>query len=240
MKESKLIKKILAICVITLFFTTISTSVNGINNYSSPMKRNFLTPPMPQVEGTLGDNSWYISDVYVSFLYDPKLVKEIGYFFNEIWHEYTDTPFLVSGEGEYLIPWYWIDEDSIRHDMFPIAFQIDTTPPTIQITKDVDEQSYDIRFNATCSDSVSDIEFVEFYLDDELVLTIDEEPYTYLWQESGKHLVYAIAYNFAGLTTQSETLDTTPRSRSYILPLFNMFLQKFYNIILLIKQIYLR
>ena len=169
----------------------------------------------------------------------PKLVEEIGYFINGGWHEYTGDPFLVSGEGEYLIPWYWIDEDGIRHDMFPIVFQIDKTPPTIQITKNI-EEIYDVRFNATCSDSISDIEFVEFYLDDELVLTISEEPYTYLWEGSGKHLVYAIAYNFAGLTEQSETLDTTPRSRSYNFPLLSMFLQRLSNFVLLIQQIYLK
>jgi len=239
MKKSMLIKKTMAICITTLFFTIISTSAIGIKNQSSPLNTSLYTPPMPQVEGTLGDNSWYISDVYISFLFDPKLVQEIGYFINGGWHEYTGDPFLVSGEGEYLIPWYWIDEDGIRHDMFPIAFQIDKTPPTIQITKFI-ETNFSITFNTTCSDSISDIEFVEFYLDDELVLTVSDEPYTYLYKGSGKHLVYAIAYNFAGLTEQSETLDTTPRSRSYNFPLFNMLLQRLSNIILLIQQIYLR
>jgi len=239
MKKSKLIKKTLTICIATLFFTVISSSVNGIDNYSLPLKASLFTPPMPQVEGTLGDNSWYISDVYVSFLYDPKLVKEIGYFINGGWHEYTGNPFLVSGEGEYFIPWYWIDEDSIRHDMFPIAFQIDTTPPTIKLTKLI-LGNKEISFNATCSDSISDIEFVEFYVDDELNITVYEEPYTYLWKGSGKHMVYAIAYNYAGLTTQSETLDTTPRSRSYNIQFFQMLLQKLSNIILLIQQIYLK
>jgi hypothetical protein len=238
MKKSKLMKKFLTICVTTLFFTVISTSVSSINNYS-PLKKSLTDPPMPQIEGTLGNNSWYISDVYISFIYDPKIVDEIGYYINDVWHEYTGDPILVSEEGEYIIPWYWIDEDGFRHDMFPLTFQIDKTQPTIKLTKYLDEINNEMSFNATCSDSISDISFVEFYVDDELIKTISEEPYIYFWEGSGKHLVYAICHDFAGHTEQSETLDTTPRSRSYNFQLLDIFLQRLSNIILLIQQIIL-
>ena len=86
---------------------------------------------------------------------------------------------------------------------------------------------------------MSNVERVEFYLDDELIFTTSEEPYKYTWTPdgTGKHLVYAIGYNFAGLSEQSETLDTTPRSRSYNFQILNNFFQRIYHLISWIRQI---
>lgn len=50
------------------------------------------------------------------------------------------------------------------------------------------------------SDADLGVERVEIYIDDEIVATLNETPYEYVWSEgfSGRHLIKVISYDFAG------------------------------------------
>ena len=140
----------------------------------------------------------------------------------------------------YFIEWYWIDKGDTRHNELPIVFKIDQSKPTINIDKQIGLNNK-VTFTVTCNDDVSDVERVEFYLDDDLIATDTEKPYEYVWtpDESGAHDVYAVGYNFAGLSEVSETLDTKEKSRSLIFPFLNNFFQRIYYLVYLIQQIVL-
>ena len=239
MKTGNLFGKSLAISLIILFFTMATISAVGVSITSTPMNQSSANPPIPHKEGIGGNNDWYISDVLISFSYDPKIVKEVGYQLDGVWREYYDA-FYVEDDGNHQIQWYWIDKGDVRHEMLPVVFKIDKSKPTINIDKEVIAENK-VKFTVTCNDDVSDVERVEFYLDDDLITTDTEKPYeyTYTTDESGPHDVFAVGYNYAGLSEQSETLDTKERSRSLIFPFLNNFFQRIYYLVYLIQQIIL-
>ena len=237
MKNRKLLNKGLAIVVFILFLTVSTISVAGISKVFQPLSMG-LQEPVPYIEGVVGENSWYISEVIITFSYDPGRVQEIQYKLNGQWHEYTDSGINIDDDGVYNIPWFWVDEVGEPHNGWPITFNLDMSPPTIQLNKNIETDQ--ITFTASCSDDVSDVELVEFYLDDELIKTSIGEPYEYTWTGVGKHIVHAVGYNFAGLSVESKKLDTTPRSRSHYLQLFDNLFQRIYQIIFWIQQINLK
>ena len=225
--------KILVAGVIVLFLTMATVTATDSSNKTIPLNRN--DDPVPYIEGILGENDWYISDVVISFSFDPKIVKEIHYKLGGNWHEYSN-PFTVDDDGEYVIDWYWIDEDGKTHNGFPIIiFKLDQTAPTIQLSKKVNDDK--ITFTATCNDPMSGVERVEFYIDDDLVDTISGGPYQYVWDGIGIHTVHAVGYNNAGLSKESNSHDTTHRSRVYNYQFFNILLQKLYQVVSWIQQI---
>lgn len=233
MKKTILLRRFLAIGAILLFLfvgTISATESNKTVNYGN--NRDDVTF---LIFGTLGDNQWYISDVEIYFDYDPERVDEIHYFLYGEWHEYNDEGVVVSEDGAYSIQWYWIDLNGETNYGPRIEFKIDKSPPTIKLTKKIEASQ--LVFNAACSDGTSLVEKVEFYLDDELIETDIDGPYSYTWIGAGLHEVYAIGYNYAGLTEQSETLDTTAKPKTVNYQLFEIILQRIYNIFLLFQHI---
>ena len=51
-----------------------------------------------------------------------------------------------------------------------------------------------------------DAQYVEIYIDDELVATLDQQPYNYLWDKLsiGKHTIKAIAYDYQGNSASAQ------------------------------------
>ena len=228
-----LFNRCIAVGVTILFLSIAIVSVAGTPNVKKSLNKG--EPPIPQLEGNKGQNDWYISNVLLTFSYSPENVQEINYYLDGQWHEYIDEPVIIEDEGIYSINWYWIDEIGEQHAGWPIAFEIDKSSPNIKLTKKIEAKQ--IVFNAACNDGMIGIEKVEFYLDDELVETDDDGPYSYTWIGAGRHEVYAIGYNNAGLTEQSEILDTTPKSKTVNYQLLGIILQRIYNIFLLYQQI---
>jgi len=122
---------------------------------------------------------------------------------------YYNAPFTVTKDGYYNIQWYWIDLYGRPHNGLDILFKLDQTPPTIELIKKSAGKNK-VSFTANVVDTVSQIERVEFYLDDVLQETLYQPPYQYNWTGKEQHWVYAIGYNFAGLSEKSNNL-TTPR-----------------------------
>ena len=238
MEISSLFRRFLAFSVFVLFFSMIFVSAVGVSVSPSPTNPGSTNAPIPHLEGIGGSNNWFISDVLISFSFDPEQVKEIGYNLDGSWHEYNN-PFTVDDEGNIQILWYWIDKSDVQHNELPVVFKIDKSKPTISIDKQIGLNKK-VTFTVTCNDDVSDVEYVEFYLDDDLVSTTTET-YEFVWTPdgSGAHDVYAIGYNYAGLSEISETLDTKEKSRSLDLSFFSSFFQQLFQIIYLIQQIIL-
>jgi hypothetical protein len=240
MKIDKISKIILTIGIIFLFIIA-TISATGISLSSLQLNKGYLEePPEITIEGILGENDWYIANVLLSYYYNPVFVKEIWYNHDGNWHQYQDIPIPINIEGQYLIPWYWINDKGQEITEAPIPMKLDSSKPTINIEKQVQPNSK-VKFVVTCNDQTSGVERVEFYLDDELITTQMEKPYEYLYSPdgSGYHDVFAIGYDFAGHTEQSDTLDTKERSRLIDFSILNNLLQRISYIIYLIQQIYL-
>jgi len=191
-----------------LVFLLLNTSSLGAYQEKLQSSRQ---EPIPSVFGEMGENQWYVTGVTISFEFDPQRVVEIQYELGGTWHIYDD-PFNVVNDGVYMIPWFWIDLFNNSNFGGPIEFKIDKTPPTIELTRKVSGKEK-IIFTADAVDTVSAIERVEFYLNDELNQTDNEAPYQYTWEGHETQVVYAITYNYAGFVVKSNNLTTTPRLR---------------------------
>ena len=211
MNSYKQLLKILSVGFL-VFFMVNTTLSSGLYQDVAPGD-NRIGPgdPIPSIFGRLGEDNWYIAEVTIFFSYDPQIVDEIQYFLDDNWHVVNNGHFSVSDDGFYQIPWHWIDFDGKTHNIaLPLIFKLDTTGPTVQLTKKSISRTEDL-FTATASDPVSDVEYVEFYLDGELQETVDTAPYQYTWKGNALQTVYAVAYNYAGLPGISNNL-TTPRA----------------------------
>jgi hypothetical protein len=98
---------------------------------------------------------------------------------------------------------------------------VDTTPPTIEITKPINAlYFFDTEFSArespfiiqmltvtaNASDTETDIEKVEFYINDGMRFVDSYAPYEFLWTEiiSGQYTIKVIAYDNAGNSADTE------------------------------------
>jgi len=203
MDKSNALKKVLIVELIILFLAisfipsaeavVIKTGKNmlvehTISEFYLPL--NTGPEPIPFIEGSMGENGWYISEVIITFSYDPERVQEIQYFLNGQWHEYTESGIHVDEDGIYDIDWKWFDEFGKEHTGWPITFSLDKTPPTIQLTRKI--QGNDVTFTADVNDPTSGVECA----------------YQWVWTGTTSHSVYAIAYDYAGHSKKSETLST--------------------------------
>jgi alpha-amylase/alpha-mannosidase (GH57 family) len=115
--------------------------------------------------------------------------------------------FDVCDDGEHTLEYYSVDNaENIEEINGPFDFKIDQTPP--QISLSVEKQSFNKwLFIAEVEDATSGIALVEFYVDDELVGEITEPPYYYLWTGISFDEGYAIAYDNAGNSAESDTVS---------------------------------
>jgi len=151
-----------------------------------------------EFNGTLGDNSWYVSDVSIELTAEDDLagVKFTYYKIDgDEWQEYNGI-FLVTEDGMHNLSYYSVDyvgnEESVKG---PFGFKIDKTVPTINLTV-VKIGLSKWRLIADVSDNTSGIARVEFYLDGVLLGTVTASPYE--WNCTHKGTAKAIVYDNAG------------------------------------------
>lgn len=241
MINKNLQKKGLVLLTIALFFgmcVASSTGYSELEKYASTKDNasNLYKPlngdptPIPNIFGMMGENNWYISHVMIGFSYDPKFVESIHYSIDDgNWQEYT-VLFEISEDGTHVVNWYWVDKDGREWSGTGIELQIDQTPPTITLTKQtfpLDKNK--LKFKADVSDPASGVERVEFYLDGELQETLTSPPYDWEYVKADgdeeEHFVYAIVYDYAGHSEESETLST-PLCSFYDAVILSKFLQR--------------
>jgi hypothetical protein len=178
------------------------------------------------IEGTLGENDWYITPVNLTFIYNPEAIKEIWYSINSTGeYQKYEGPLNITEEGLICIGWYWVDFDDIKHYEPPICIPIDLFPPKVKISKISGNTK--VTFIANANDNVSGIARVKFYLDDDFQAVVDKVPYKWTYYGTESHLVYAKAYDGAGHIKYSEKIST-PRficSNNYKLLRLILYLQ---------------
>jgi len=191
---------------------------------------NILNMPDPTVyvTGTKGENGWFISCVNITFTQEPG-VEEIWYKIGDASYQKYNGVIVYCQDGRHTLLWYWIDPHQEQHQGNSVFFKLDKTPPAMTLTKKGGLNNK-ITFTATAIDEASGIEKVEFYLDDVLQQTLTEAPYKWIWTGTESHTVYAIGYNYAGLSEKSDTFGT-PRSLYYNSHFINLVFQKICHII---------
>jgi len=168
------------------------------------VSETFLDPPCYLVlDGTMGENGWYVSCVMISFVYDPEEIAAVCYNIDSgSWQMYIG-PFMACWDGEHTFCWYYIDKEGNQSAIECIEIKIDQIAPTIDLTW----ESYNyngilwIFFLAFCNDATSGMDRVEFFIEDVYQFTDYTEPYEWIieWSTALEGCVfYAYAYDKAG------------------------------------------
>jgi len=177
---NNLIKKGIVVAVILLFISVSVVPSTGnrvsFDDITPPVTTLILTPATPD-----GDNGWYVSYIEITLeaTDDISGVNATYYRLNEgEWETYVE-PFILESDGYYVIEYYSVDNAGNVEDVKSAEFKIDQTPPTIDLTWETPDNIH-IVFTATCDDTTSGMERVEFYLNDSLQFTDTSEPYEFV------------------------------------------------------------
>jgi len=177
-----------------------------------PTSTHNLNPNIPT-----GLNDWYVDPVEVTLTGDDGTelfqsgINHIEYKINDgnVQSIPPGDSFIISTDDEHTIDYWAVDNVGNQETPNTFDIKIDRTPPTIDLTwEPVGGFSKDILFTANCTDSMSGMDYVEFYKND-LYKSIDyEEPYEWvmIWVDSTDYTITAIAYDNAGLTA-SDSLE---------------------------------
>jgi len=208
-----MIKKGLAVAVILLFIGMCIVSSTGntvIENYvstenlpsdGSVIMRSGLSLITIKVEGEMGENNWYVSDVTFTITYESDEIAAIYYRFDSgEWTEYTES-FIASDDREHILEWYAVDYEGNQSEVDgPFDFKIDQTVPIVDLSWESPD-NVNVIFTATCSDATSGMDYVEFLLNNFLMFTDNAAPFEWsiVWTPSFKTAVFkSIAYDAAG------------------------------------------
>jgi hypothetical protein len=177
------------------------------------------------LNGTMGNNGWYVSDVTISFTVDNINVSSIKYRLdNGSWQTYTAPEIIrVHEDGYHSFELMVIDTDGNVWYGGPVYFKIDQTPPFILITK---ERTGLFRWKITVvpSDNMSGFSgTIEFYINGVLQFTANVPgPYEWtfvawmFWKSWSLTVrVYDIAGNFADAPTTNSLNKIQSNMQSY-------------------------
>jgi hypothetical protein len=172
------------------------------------------TPPVTNatVNGMIGQNDWYVSNVQVTLTaVDPagpgKYISGVNNIYYKVdgaagWIVYT-VPVEVSIDGEHTVSYYADDNAGNEEVPQTMSFKIDKTAPFISVTTEkVGFRHW--KFIVTTSDETSGVVQVGGYLDDTFLGNISEPgPYVWNWEGSGNHTVTVVAYDAAGNSAEN-------------------------------------
>ena len=125
-------------------------------------------------------------------------VENIWYKINNgSWNEYPGLYLVICEDGIYILQIKYEDNTGNITTSELIHLKIDKTKPSIDLTLETYKEYgiWYILFTATCNDVTSDINRVEFYMDDELVCTDDEVPYEWIYTLPFVSHVTGLIYN---------------------------------------------
>ena len=175
---------------------------------TDPLTTAYLDPATPD-----GDNDWYTSDVQVTLLATDE-TSGIDYTKYKIddgaWEIYV-VPLTVSDDDEHTVEYYSVDNAGNEETINEVAFNIDQTPPTIELTWD-EENS---KLVADVDDETSGVAMVEFYVNGVYVGEATTSPYE--WEVTNPQqgdTGQAIVYDNAGNDEISEEIDAVSQSQS--------------------------
>jgi hypothetical protein len=200
---ARMFRKGLAVVVILLFIgMCVVPPIGSIRQEDQTDIFNIETSPSGiniTLDGTLGENGWYVSDVIITIIYDPEEIATVYYNIDGgMWMTYTE-PIVISEDGHHTFCWYYVDNEGNQSDVECIDFKIDQTPPELLnlIIEKIDATNW--LFTAEVHDMTSGINRVGFYVDERLVGIVTEEPYEWEWSGIGDgHVVQARVCDNAG------------------------------------------
>ena len=200
-----MLRKGLAVAVILLFFSvSVPSSGFGAENhclindsigYFNSIRQSEERGVNVTLNGTMGENGWYISCVYIQISFGPD-VQSFYYQFNGGgWQQYTEPFGPICEDGEHTFCWFYVDNEGNQSDVECIDFKIDQTAPTIELTWDEENK----MIIADVDDETSGVAKVEFYVNDEFLGEVTEAPWEWHYPEaSAGDIAMAIVYDFAG------------------------------------------
>jgi hypothetical protein len=203
---------VVSICAMVLLVLGSLSNVVGYQTVQSSNQNTVISKSYVNdivINGTMGQNGWYISPVSITF------EDELLYYVNideGDWFVYTE-PIIVDTDGIHTLLWYSIDPMGGHSPIYNVTVKIDQTPPMITIIKMI-TGPHKYTIYVTVSDNTSGVSQVLLHLDDVDVL-LPEPPYEFWWTIGfGEHTIKVIAYDIAGLNASSSM--NTPYSLSYI------------------------
>jgi hypothetical protein len=207
MYKNPLITKGLALAIVVLFVGTcivplvssisMEKDIIDIKTCSYGSQDNDTTLPYTTISlnGTMGENGWYISDVMVTLnATDNDSGVNVTYYRmdNYLW-EYNG-PFLI--QYSRIIDFYSVDNAGNREIPKEIIIGIDNVPPNGMLG--IMPIRCDVKLSVICQDVFSRVDRVDFYVGPTLVFSDNESPYEYIWPNAEGQYYNAIIYDEAG------------------------------------------
>ena len=153
-----------------------------------------------EIDGDLGENGWYVSGIWITFSYDPSIIEPVYFQIDDgDWILYTE-PLYYDEPGEHTLCYYYVLVGGGTSTTSTFEFRIDCDPPVISDV-DVEKINSDTyRISRNVHDDVSGIDYVEFYLDDDLQDIDSVAPYEaeITIAEKGTYQVGILVYDIAG------------------------------------------
>jgi len=185
---------------------------NGENDTTPPVTTCTLDPPEPD-----GLNGWYVCDVYITLNATDDLsgVKKIIYIIDgwsiHIIHGDFGS-FILTGDGEYTIKYYAIDNAGNVETINEFEIKIDQYIPECRVIMDIvggnPYTGWDFLLTTTATDETSGMDRVEFYINSELQETVYGPGPEYTWQfrfwPIPRMIFWVKAYDNAGLLCVDE------------------------------------
>ncbi len=156
----------------------------------------------------MGTNEWCVDTTTFSFIPDPDGISKIYYKLDEgDWTLYSE-PVIISEDGVHNISWYVVDSEGNTSSPDSLDFKIDITPPEINLRKErlaIDK----VKFIAEVHDGTSDVDRVNFFVDNSMKLkyTDYDFPYEWIWTGWRNERVIATVYDKAG-NSASDTINS--------------------------------
>jgi len=128
------------------------------------------------VNGTHGDNGWYVSPITLACTYDHDAIAEVNYRYSGTdWVLYTE-PFTISKQGIIEFEWYSVDcNGTVSRPQGPFRYRLDWTPPVVNVH--VEKRFMKLIITVTIYDEYSGINRVEFYLNGALQFVDTDPPF---------------------------------------------------------------
>lgn len=178
------------------------------------------------INGTMGKNGWYISPITLTCTYDHDWYAGVYYSYNASGFVLYTGPFTIYDQGRIGFAWYTVDYQGNQGGLHgPFTFGIDYTPPEVSFWTPVNNTLYlfgkkllhidgisiiigKITIELAASDRYTGIANLSCALaNTQNTITHEFDSTPFLWKISGRHLgtytLSAIAYNFAGLCTNT-------------------------------------
>ena len=155
-----------------------------------------IDPPCyPVIDGTMGENGWYVSCVSIDFVINPELVAGVYYSIDGGEETLYTEPFEVCEDGFHELLWRAVDHEGSWSDPAVIYFRIDQTPPVTDLDWEVWREGWNtwyVKFIFTATDELSGMApWLLFYINDVLlgefeVLTWPTVEFVIQWSKSFK------------------------------------------------------